>query len=412
MPDPVAVPAVRNAGPRLVFATGLIAGAVTLVRLSTGRAGMLGVNFHVYVLAAEAVLAGEPLYAVAAPGFPGLPWVYPPVVALAFVPATLVPWRVALALHTAGALAAGGALAWASLRLAERGGAALAPVDRALAVAFAAGTAPAATTLFFGNVNLHLAAALAAGALLVDRYPRAAGAAVALPAVVKVFPAAFGAWLLVRRAWREVAAAVATGLVALGVGVLAVGVDAHRTYVGEALLARRRLDAFAGGLHPDAAYVTLRRPLSLLVPTNPEWLAALAALSLGPPVAWVLVRAGDGPVDRLVALHTVVVGTLLFVPSYHVYVVFVLPSLVPLAYLLSGRARPVFLSGAALLGAPVTLGDVAPVLGERPGADVALVVLRPVLTAGTPLLYGALLTLVACALHVRASGERGGGSRP
>jgi hypothetical protein len=238
----------RNLGPRLVLGSGVPFGLVMAARYALGvNAAMRGVNFHVYYLAAEAALHGEPLYAVAAPGFPGLPWVYPPVVSVAFAPYLAVgDWQAAFALHTLTGVAAGAATGVVLARFVARQGRELTRTDRALVVAFGAVSVHAVPSLFFGNVNPHLAFALAAGIAGLDEgRSRLAGVGFALPAVVKVFPAAFGLWLVSRRDWRAVGAAVATGAAAAAASFGAFGVDAHVAYVREALLPRLRHEAFA-----------------------------------------------------------------------------------------------------------------------------------------------------------------------
>ena len=59
----------------------------------------------------------------------------------------------------------------------------------------------------------------------------AAGVVAAILTVVKLTPAALGWWLIVTRNWRAVAAAIVTGVVAIGISVLGAGLDTHLEYL-------------------------------------------------------------------------------------------------------------------------------------------------------------------------------------
>lgn len=368
---------------------------------------MLGVNLRTYLLAGEAV--GEPaaLYQVAPAGHPALTWVYPPVVVLPFVGlAAVVPPIPAYPVWAGGLVLAGAATGGVVLRVVEGRTGRLPRIDRALVVAGTALSPHAAPSLFYGNVNPLLALAVAGALLAAERgRERATGVALALPAVVKLFPAAFGLWLLGRRAWRAAAAAVATGLAGLLVGLVLLGPSPHRAFVTTALLPRRRTGLFAGGLDPAASYVTLRRPLSWLLPDAPGLVGPLAVLLLAPAVGVVLARAPRGTTTgRVLALHAVVVGVLLCLPSYAVYVVFAVPTLVALLYLLpAGPGRRLVLVGAGLATVTVTLGSVREV---APGPVVAA--LAPVLRVATPQLLGLVVTLFGA---VVAAGRLGRATR-
>lgn len=395
---------------RAVFIAGIVGGVVTLVS-KTGESGaMLGVNFHVYYLAAETVLAGGSLYAVAAPGFPSLPYVYPPIVAVVFLPFLVFgDWSVAFVVFTMVNVGAGVVLGVVVLRLARGRGVTGTVLDRWLVVGYCVGSTQMMGSLYYGNVNPLLAMVFAIGVWYADRGEAGvAGGLFAVPAVVKVFPAGFGAYFVVRRSWRGVVAAVAAGVSAFVVSVVAFGMDAHIRYVEAALVPRRRTTEFVGGLAPGAEYLTLRRPLSLLLPNHPELLGPIAAVVLAGVVAAV-VYWGDptGDLGALVCLYAVVAGVLLALPSYQLYYVFVLPALIPLLLAApGGRARQGVTAGAFLGTIPVELPDLARVLGTDSGVgEVVYQVAEPVLTVGTPPLYGVVITLIAGVVLVRNSGS-------
>lgn len=408
MTDSPSVPDAPPLRAQLALAFGIAVGAWTAVSMAAGKADLFMLNLEVYYYTAEAVLSGAvgDLYTVAPPDHPVYRFVYPPLTVVAFVPYALFPspgW--AFVAHTALQVAAGLALAALLVRETERRGVDLAWIDRALVAGFVVASVHTVPTLFFGNVNLSLALALAVGLAYADRRPRLAGVAFALPVGLKAFPAGIGLWWLRRRAWRPIAVLAGTAAVAGGASFAVFGVDLHRTYVREALLDRVDPSLYAGGIDPDALVVTVRRPLSILFPAAPRWaLAAGAALALAPFVAAAYTRI-DGPVDRLVAIYVTVTAVLLFFPSYFVYLAFLYFPLVPLLYLLGGRSGRLFALGAAVTSLAFSPGGALGLLGRLPDplAGVATT-LRPALVFASPSLWGLAITLVAC-LHYRFAGD-------
>ena len=83
-----------------------------------------------------------------------------------------------------------------------------------------------------GNVNAFLLPVLAT-AWWASRESRhgVAGASIALASALKVTPAVFGWWLLVRREWAPAAWSIAWGLAILGLSLLGAGLDAHLRYL-------------------------------------------------------------------------------------------------------------------------------------------------------------------------------------
>lgn len=386
---------------RAVFVAGIVGGVVTLVAKTMRSGAMLGVNFHVYYLAAEAVLEGGSLYGVAAPDFPSLPYVYPPIVAVVFVPFLVFgEWSLAFVVFTVLNLGAGVVLGVVGLRLAARRGVSPSTVDSALVIGFCMGSTQVMASVFYGNVNPILAMVVGVGVWYADRgNHEEAGLAFAVPAIVKVFPAGFGGFFLVRRSWRAVGTAIGTG-VGVGVGsVVLFGVDAHVRYLEAALLPRRRTEEFLGGLAPGAEYLTLRRPLSLLLPNHPGLLGPITVVILGVVVAAVVYWSDpDDAIGMLLCLYVVLAGVVLALSSYQLYYVFLLPALVPLLLSLpSGTGRQLVTVGAFLGTIPVELPEIRRVIApDSPVGAVLFTVLEPVLTFGTPPLYGVVLTMAAC----------------
>ncbi|WP_436926482.1 glycosyltransferase family 87 protein [Halosimplex amylolyticum] len=394
-----------------VFGTGALLGLIALANYAVNRPGTFGLNYRVYHVAAEAALAGENFYAVTPPDS-GYHYLYPPATVLAFLPSALaerwVPGFVAITLVSGLATAAATRLL---ADYVESLGYSVGRAERALLFAFLFASAHSAPSLAYGQVNHLLVAALVAGFVWLarDRETRA-GAALALPAFVKVFPGLVGLWLLRRRAWRAIGAAVGTAAGLTALGLLAFGVDTTRTYVVDALVPRRETAAFVGGLAPDRGFVTLRRPLSALFPTvDPVWYAVGAAALLAPVLAALYWRV-ETTTDRHVAIHGTLVAMVVAVPSLLLYYAYTAFSLVVLLYdLPAGRGRRVFVAGALLANLSMSFRTVREAVRVAPvdsaTAQPILDALLPVFRLGTPVLYGSLLTLAGCLVYRVESGS-------
>ncbi|MFB6112291.1 MAG: glycosyltransferase family 87 protein [Halobacteriaceae archaeon] len=394
----------RQLGVRAVLAGGLLAGLVTIWHLAATKPALAGVNLRTYRLAALALERPAQLYTVAPPGFPDLTWLYPPLVAVVFLPiARLEPFGLALAAHTGVLIIAGMALGGTLLEVIEAGGGDVSPVDRALIFGISILSPHAAPSLYYGNINPVLALALAGALLAAERRrPWTTGSLLAVPATIKVFPAGFGLWILWRREWREAAAALLVGILVVLGSLGLVGLAPLREYGLTVLVERGSAQLFVNGLDPAAQYVTLWRALSYVLPATTPVLLGASLLLLAAPVGVVLYGASPSTtVGRIAALHVTVIAVLLAIPSYAVYVVFAVPTLVCLLYVLpAGRAHTIVTAGAGLSMLTVTLGSLRDL-----GLDGLLYeVLRPPLTLGSPQLWGLLLTLLGVFIWVGTDG--------
>lgn len=191
----------------VVFVAGVLAVVCTL----------WPVDLEVYRLGAQALAHGRDLYGPLPPTRSGmtLPFIYPPFAAVLFLVPAAVPTPVAAVLMLAISLTALGATVYVVVRpRAERHTAVLAAVVvGAASLAFE----PVRETLWFGQVNLVLMALVVIDCLgPKTRLPR--GVLVGLAAAVKITPAGFLLFFLLRRDFRALATALVTFAAAGAVG--------------------------------------------------------------------------------------------------------------------------------------------------------------------------------------------------
>ncbi len=395
---------------RVALAAAVLASVGYLLTVPLARPAQIGVATDVYYHAAAAWLAGADPYFAAPPAHPEFRFVYPPVVLPAFLPHFLSGSPAgALAVQTLSNLAAAAALLWVVRRGLDAAGAALARLDDLLVGAFVLVSVHSVSVFVMGQVTLWLALAVAAGTHLVAVADRdaAGGVAFALAAIVKLFPAAAGAWLLALRSRRGVVAAVGTGVGAL-LGGLALGPEHTVTFLTETLADERQTAAFAGGLPPESGFVTLRRPLSAALPGLDSGLfGPLAALLVAPPVLVSLWRVDDRR-RRPAGLLATLVATLLVLPLEPLYYSLLYYPLVILLYTTTGRPRRLLAAGTVLISALVSYRGVVGVLassGLPPGlAATVREAVATVFSVAQPPLVGSLLLLGGCVAIARERG--------
>jgi len=400
-PEDANTPATR--GPRLVLAVGIVAGLCNAVLFPLSQPEQVGIATDVYTLAARTALNGGDFYAVSPPAHPQFGFRYPPILVVAFLGHGLLGPDGAFGLQTALNLATAGALALLLVRLTECG-VELTWRDRALIAGFVFTSAASVSNLVMGQVNHQLALAIAAGALLLERERAgAAGIAFGLAATGKLFPALLGAWLLARRAWRAIAAATATGLALLAVGLIVFGPSLTVTYVTETLTAEASVGSFASGPDATAPYLTIRRQLSVLLPwLGVPWRTAVGALALG-CVVLAANRSHATLTRRLVGLEATLLATLILFPLEPFYLLLALCPTLPLVYLLDpGRPRRLFLAGVLMVSLPVTYEGLlsgVKTVGLSEGIGSALrSIAQPAFQFALPAMYGVWLVLAACVL--------------
>ncbi|RMI34924.1 glycosyltransferase 87 family protein [Nocardia stercoris] len=175
------------------------------------------IDLQVYRLGVQAMWHGADMYGQlpkTTVGI-GLPFIYPPFAALALGPIVLLPWHsAAMAFFALSVAALAGTLFVAARRL-WSGRTELALWATACAVPLALLLEPIHSTLDFGQVNILLMVLVAVDCLALP--PRYRGIGIGIAAAIKLTPAAFVLFFLIRRDYRAAITAAVTGAVATGV---------------------------------------------------------------------------------------------------------------------------------------------------------------------------------------------------
>jgi alpha-1,2-mannosyltransferase len=282
--------------------------AWSLVSFRNGpSANVYRVDLDVYRLGAGVWWQGGELYGQLPELLAGghLPFIYPPIAAVALSPFAVVPFGLAsaaMALLTIAALALVLVMVLRSLDVRPSAFLVCAALPAALVLE------PVRSTLYYGQVNLLLMALVAVDCLArTPRWPR--GALVGLAAAIKLTPAAFVLFFLLRGDRRAALTAGASFLCATGLGFLLAPGNSMRfwtTTVFEidrlvnitsssnqsipALLARLGIDTGGLRLLLAAAVLALaatamRRAFAAAQPTWALGLNALGALLVA-PISW------------------------------------------------------------------------------------------------------------------------------
>lgn len=385
---------------RIVLGLALLAGMTHALTFPFANPAQVGLATDVYHHVGTAVLEGQPFYEVHPPDHPRYRFLYPPPVGLATIPYALVGSE--LAAYALGWLTNSIAvilLARFSIASIRRHPGSLDRIDVGLIVGFFLLSAPAVTTLVIGQVNLLLLVGIAGGALALEGgRERRAGLGFGLPALVKLFPALTGAWLLRRQAWQTILTATAVGVGGLGLGLVVFGLEPSITYLTSVLPGELAVGAFPGGPDAAAPYMGLRRQFSVLLPGLAQHWLLPAALLVVTPFVLASYRSMETFIDRLVALEATLVATVLVLPLEPFYVALVAFPTVPLLYL--SEERPVswlFFAGTILSTAPVTYSGLLRWAEYIPGGRELLApLLRPLFEFMLPAGLGLWCLLLAC----------------
>ncbi|GAA2878921.1 glycosyltransferase 87 family protein [Pseudonocardia halophobica] len=358
-------------------------GAAVLVALQLAvlaawpGAHALMIDLQVYRAGGEHVLHHQPLYAGGV--LLDLPFVYPPVAAVLFVPLTLLPLPLLKIFWTALGVVL---LVLVVRRSAALVGTVLPAGTVALLVATALWLDPVRTTFYLGQINVVLLALVLLD--LTGRPSRWRGAGVGLAAALKLTPLLFVVYLLLVGRRREAAVAVGTFVAATGLGFALAPVESVQYWVRGTFAAANRIsDVAATSNHSLDGLVA--RVLGENVPVYLVLAALLTAAAL--TVAVRAHRRGDD----LLALVMVGLASAAVAPfawSHH----FVW--CVPLLVLLTVRHARIGLAALLLVTAAVVTRLPGPEVGPIPATGA--ISLQP-----DVYLAGFVLVLAAAVLQPR-----------
>ncbi|MFD1588600.1 glycosyltransferase family 87 protein [Halorientalis brevis] len=386
------------------MATGLVGGGLIPTYFALWAPEIpLAWDFRAYLNAADLFLSGDPFVGVSPPVGNG-EFVYPPIVIGMFLPFAAFPdvmsaFLVQLVIQGAFCLGTG----WVIISVIERHRGPLDRLDKLLICLFCVASTYPVIVLGQGQVDPVLLFALSLAFLFEERGQEiVSGVLFAIPAIVKLFPALFGVWLVRKRSWRAIKAAVATGLSAIAVSVLAFGIDRNLNYAWFILTERSRIRDLGNTLSPNFSALTLSRPLSVFLPNVEPHLYPLLALAVLAPILVVLSYRIETIEARLLAYLGTVAGMLLLSPASNIHhVLFLYFPLVPLMYLLDHEpTRTLLHVGTVVMLFPVQPLQVETVLSMAPlpllVEAVIVDAVRDILTTGTMTLWGLLLVLCGC----------------
>jgi alpha-1,2-mannosyltransferase len=195
------------------------------------KIGPWHIDLEVYRHGVDAWWQGRDIYGYLPPsaGNLELPFLYPPFSIITLLPFSVLPWSPAvIVLFTVNLLCLGVTLYVVARNLWRAGGARGALAIASLALPLALLLEPVNATFRFGQINIILMALVAVDSLAPKpRWPRGIG--VGLAAAIKLTPAAFLIFFLVRKDFRAAITAAITGLIATAVG-FAIAPSASVTY--------------------------------------------------------------------------------------------------------------------------------------------------------------------------------------
>ena len=232
------------------------------------------IDLDVYRLGVRQWLGGGDMYGTLPPTHDGarLPFIYPPFAAIALSPIALIPWGLAQVLSFGLAIAALSVTIYLCIRrLYPAANLWTALVVSGFALPLALWLEPVRETIGYGQINLILMMLVAVDCLVErPRWPR--GLLIGVAAAIKLTPAVFLLYFLLRRDVRATAVTMAAGALATALGFAILPSESMRYWFG----------GFAGAAGVSGS------PYA----NNQTVKAALARLSLPQPVEtglWLLI---------------------------------------------------------------------------------------------------------------------------
>ncbi|SDM91313.1 glycosyltransferase 87 family protein [Allokutzneria albata] len=307
----------RN-GASLVVAAVVALVAVVLFRLADAR--HVYEDLDVYRAAVQTWWAGGDMYGLLPKTAAGnhLPFIYPPFAVLVLGPLALLPRDPAVALNFGVSVLALAATLYVVVRRLWRSGEAKgAFVVTSVLLPFALLLEPVTETLDYGQVNLWLMALVAVDCLaLSPRWPR--GTLVGIAAAIKLTPAVFLLYFLLRKDFRAALTVVISGAAATLVGfVIAPNSSLHYWLEGGA--SSMSGTPFSANQTITAMLVRLQPPVVVIG----VLIVLLSLLAIGMGV--VIIRRADAPIA---VMATAIVGLLISPTSWSHHWVWIAPTLV------------------------------------------------------------------------------------
>jgi alpha-1,2-mannosyltransferase len=346
----------------------LVAAAALLVFALNWMIGEIGpwrIDLEVYRHGVEAWWNGRDIYGKLPPSAGGLdlPFIYPPFSLVVLLPFAVLPFSPAVvALFVVNLLCLGVTLYVVAKSVWKAGGTRGALAVAALALPLALFLEPINATFRFGQINVILMALVAVDCL-VEKPKWARGIGVGLAAAIKLTPAAFVLYFLVRKDFRAAIVAAVTGVAASAIG-FAIAPQASVDYWFGGLAGASKVGGVPFLTNQSVQAVVVRLGFSSLT-TTVVWLPlvlvlltlVIAAMRRADPATALMVNAGFA----LLASPT----------SWSHYWIWVAPALVVMAAAAVRQARagsPAWIGWLVAAAATAVVCYLAPFNG-LPGFD-------------------------------------------
>jgi len=284
--------------------------------------------------------------------------------------------------------------------------------DRFCIAGFACLTVYPVVNVINGSFVGMFTALLGGGWLLLESDNDFGGAAWALASIVKVYPAFWGLYLLRTRRWRATGIAIATGLGATLLGLLAFGIESYVRFFTAGASDRVRYHHFRNGGSPDNEAVTPLRALGQIFPNvdpavwTPVLLVLLGCLTL---LVYYLVPI-DTLEDRATLLLATILGIWFVMPTSQdldTYIVYA-PLLVLLYVERHNLVHAIYGLGTVILSYNIGRGELRTVSEAIGIADITMAVGEPALTFATMPMYGLATLYAGVLLKARVRGRETG----
>jgi alpha-1,2-mannosyltransferase len=374
------------------------------LRWMLAEIGLWHIDLEVYRHGVEAWWHGQDIYGDLPPAAGGLklPFLYPPFSIVVLLPFTLLPWSPAvLTLFVINLLCLGVTFYVVIRRLWQAGGVRGALAVASLALPLSLFLEPVNATFRFGQINIILMALVAVDCLAPK--PRwARGIGVGLAAAIKLTPAAFIIYFLVRKDYRAALPAAITGAIATAIG-FAIAPGASVAYWFGGLAGASKVGGVPFLTNQSIEAVVVRLGFSSMA-TTVVWLVLVLVLLA---LVVLAIRRADAPTALMVNAGFALLAS---PTSWSHYWIWVAPALLVMISATIRHARNSSPLGLTWLGAALGTAAIcylAP-FNRLPGFDNREMLWTPVqqlIGACYPLLGYALILLYALPAILRRKSE-------